>query len=72
MTHFHFLKHLLIQCCVKSHMLPNVMFLICGENFSMLFVGGGILDHHLFLYNMLTELCWCLKHDLQLFQNCDT
>ena len=55
-----------------SHMLPNVMFLICGENFSMLFVGGGILDHHFFLYNMLTELCWCLKHDLQLFQNCDT
>jgi hypothetical protein len=53
-------------------MLPHVMFLICGENFSMLFVGGGILDHHFFLYNMLTELCWCLKHDLQLFQNCDT
>jgi hypothetical protein len=55
-----------------SHMLPNIMFLICGEKFSMLFVGGGILDHHFFLYNMLTELCWCFKHDLQLFQNCDT
>jgi hypothetical protein len=29
-----------------SHMLPKIMFLICGEKCSMLFVGGGILDHH--------------------------